>query len=146
MTAKKIRISKTWLLLSFWSLVMLPLVLSCLSSDFIREASFTPGIFEGTGQGRRGPIRVRVQLSAAGIEDIIIVSHRESAFPGAAAMEELLDEVLETGSTDLDSISGATFSSMGFLEAVEDALRNFRIIAPSLSTLLYLSHERLHFL
>ena len=37
-------------------------------------------------------------------------------------MEELLEAVLETGSTDLDAVSGATFSSAGFLEAVEDAL------------------------
>ena len=37
-------------------------------------------------------------------------------------MEELLELVLETGSTDLDAVSGATFSSRGFLEAVDDAL------------------------
>jgi uncharacterized protein with FMN-binding domain len=66
---------------------------------------------------------VRLQISSAGIEDIVITSHRERAYPGTAAMEELLEEVLETGSTDLDAVSGATFSSMGFLEAVEDALR-----------------------
>jgi len=107
----------------FLSLLVLPLFISCLGSGFIREVSFTPGIYEGTGQGRRGPIRIRVQLSAAGIEDIVIISHRETSFPGIIAMEELLEEILETGSTDLDAVSGATFSSRGFLEAVEDALR-----------------------
>ena len=98
------------------------LLLGCLGSGFIREAGYTPGIYEGTGQGYRGPIRVRLQISPAGIEDIVIISHKEGAYPGGAAMEELLEEVLETGSTDLDAVSGATFSSMGFLEAVEDAL------------------------
>jgi uncharacterized protein with FMN-binding domain len=66
---------------------------------------------------------VRLEISPSGIEDIVITSHNESAYPGLAAMEELLEAVLETGSTDLDAISGATFSSRGFLEAVEDALR-----------------------
>ena len=107
----------------FLSLLVLSLFTGCLGSDFIREAGFVPGIYEGTGHGRRGPIRVRVQLSAAGIEDIVIVNHRETAYPGVAAMEELLEEVIETGSTDLDTISGVTFSSRGFLEAVENALQ-----------------------
>jgi uncharacterized protein with FMN-binding domain len=69
---------------------------------------------------------VQVQVSPAGIEDIVITDHSDSSYPGAAAMEELLDLVLEYGSTDLDAVSGASFSSRGFLEAVDDALRQAR--------------------
>ena len=97
------------------------LLAGCLSSGH-KAAGYMNGAFEGTGRGFRGPIVVQVQTSFAGIEDIVIISHRESAFPGAAAMEELLELVLETGSTDLDVISGASLSSRGFLEAVENAL------------------------
>ena len=99
------------------------LVSGCIGFGFIRETSYTGGTYEGSGQGYRGPITVRLEVSQAGIEDIVIVSHNEAFYPGAAAIEELLDLVLETGSTDLDAVSGATFSSRGFLEAVEDALR-----------------------
>lgn len=95
----------------------------CLSQREIHEAGFTPGIYEGSGRGYRGPVHVSLQISQAGIEDIVITNHTESAYPGVAAMEELLEMVLETGSTDLDAISGATYSSRGFLEAVEDAIR-----------------------
>ena len=127
MVAKRNLPLKKLLPLFAGSLILLFMIPGCLSSgffgsDFIREASFIPGIYEGTGQGRQGPIRVRVQISPGGIEDLVILSHRESTFPGAAAMEELLEEIFETGSTDLDIISGATFSSRGFLEAVENAL------------------------
>jgi len=97
-------------------------ILACLALPYVSEAVYTPGAYEGTGSGYRGPIHVRVQTSAAGIEDIVIVSHQESNFPGLAAMEELLEAVLETGETDIDAISGATYSSRGFLQAVEDAL------------------------
>jgi uncharacterized protein with FMN-binding domain len=97
-------------------------ILACLALPSAREAGYTPGAYEGTGNGYRGPIHVRIQISAAGIEDIAIVSHQESSFPGLAAMEELLEQVLETGESDLDAISGATYSSRGFLQAVEDAL------------------------
>ena len=94
----------------------------CLSS----ETGYTPGTFEGSGRGYRGPIYIRLQTGPAGIEGIVIVRHSESAFPGAAALEELVEAVLEHGSTDVDTVSGATFSSRGFLEAVENALRKAR--------------------
>ena len=108
--------------LVFGNLIILPLLQSCLSVDFFRETGYAPGIYEGTGSGYRGPIHIRLQTSYAEIEDITITSHQESSYPGAAAMEELLEAVLETGTTDLDAVSGATYSSRGFLEAVEDAL------------------------
>ena len=98
----------------------------CLSSGLARESSFIPGIYEGTGRGYRGPVHVQVQVSPAGIDDIVITGHNEGSYPGVTAMEELLEAVLEYGSTDLDAVSGATFSSRGFLEAVEDALEQAR--------------------
>ena len=94
----------------------------CLASGPARESAFAPGVYEGSGQGYRGPIHVQIQVSPAGIEDIVITDHGEFAYPGTAAMEELLEQVLETGSTDLDAVAGATFSSRGFLDAVEDAM------------------------
>ena len=109
------------LLIGGMAAILLPA--GCLGSAFFRETGFSPGSYEGSGRGYRGPITVRVQVSSAEIEDIAIISHTEAAFPGSAALEELLELVLETGSTDVDAVSGATFSSRGFLEAVEDALR-----------------------
>ena len=115
MTTKKFCIVFSLFFLSFALFI-----LGCQS--FVQERSYEPGIYHGTGYGYRGPIYVRLQISAAGIEDIVITGHREGSYPGAAAMEELLEELLETGSIDVDVVSGATFSSLGFLEAVEDAL------------------------
>jgi len=104
-------------------LIIAVLFVGCRGSGFIREAVYRPGIYEGYGEGFRGLIHVLVQVSAAGIDDIEILSHEESSYPGVAAMEELLEGILETGTTELDAISGASFSSRGFLDAVEDALR-----------------------
>ena len=112
----------TWILSLCGFLPFTALLPGCLSPGLAVETGLVPGIYEGTGRGYRGPVHVQVQVSSAGIEDIVITGHRESSFPGAAAMEELLESVLETGSTDLDALSGATYSSRGFLEAVEEAL------------------------
>ena len=111
-----------WILLFCGILPFLLLLPGCHSSGFAREAGYKPGVYEGNGRGFRGAIFVSVQVSSSEIEDIIITSHAESAFPGAAAMEELLELILETGTIDVDTISGATFSSRGFLNAVDDAL------------------------
>ena len=90
---------------------------------------FQPGIYEGTGRGYRGTIRVQVRVSASGMEDIEILDHREDRF-AAAAMEELRDAALEYGATDIDAVAGATVSSKGFLRALENALEAAKTAAP----------------
>jgi len=85
----------------------------------------SPGVVcEGTAQGYRGPIRVQVRLNEGSITEIVIVDSEEDVFVGGAAMEELLDMVILYNTTDVDAVSGATESSRGFLEAVENAIMN----------------------
>ncbi|GHT77318.1 hypothetical protein FACS1894130_01220 [Spirochaetia bacterium] len=83
---------------------------------------YTPGTYEGTGRGFRGPVQVAVQVDANGIAEIEILKFEDDYLPGGVAMEELLELVLDAGTTDVDAVSGATESSAGFLSAVEDAL------------------------
>jgi uncharacterized protein with FMN-binding domain len=85
-------------------------------------ARYTPGVYEGEAQGFRGPIRVAVTLDSGGILGIEILEHQDDPPVGGAAMEELAELVLSWGSTDLDTVSGATESGAGFLAAVEAAL------------------------
>jgi uncharacterized protein with FMN-binding domain len=85
---------------------------------------FQDGVRDGTAQGYRGPVRVRVSVTEGLIQSIEIIDHREDVFTGGVAMEDLLELVLEYNSVDLDAVSGATESSAGFLAAVEAALNN----------------------
>ena len=82
----------------------------------------TSEIYEGTGHGYRGAITVQVHMSGGIITDIVILYSREDPFVGEAAMEELIDLVIMYNTTDLDAVSGATGTSRGFLEAVENAI------------------------
>jgi uncharacterized protein with FMN-binding domain len=95
----------------------------------LRESLFEgyrDGIWEGVAPGYRGLLRVRVAIAEGQIQGIELEEHREDPAIGGAAMEELLDLVLEYNSADLDAVSGATESSAGFLAAVEAALRHAR--------------------
>ena len=78
-------------------------------------------ILEGTGMGYRGPIHVRLRVNGETITEIDVDS-MEDRFVGGAAIEELIDLVIEYNSTDVDAVSGATETSKGFLSAVENAI------------------------
>ena len=102
-----------------WAILIGFILAGCLSSA---QEYYEPGVYEGTGQGYRGRIHVRVYLSESGIEDIEILELEEDSF-AIDALEELRELAMEMGfSPDLDAISGATVSSMGFLSALEAAL------------------------
>jgi urocanate reductase len=79
-------------------------------------------IFEGVGQGFRGPISVQVRMNEGSITEIEIVDSMEDRFVGGAAMEELIDLVIMYNTADIDAVSGATETSEGFLEAVRNAI------------------------
>jgi fumarate reductase flavoprotein subunit len=85
------------------------------------------GVWEGSGQGWGGEIRVRLRINSALIQEIEILPHNEDPYTGGEAMEELLELVLDYQSAGLDAVSGATESSAGFLAAVEDALSRARV-------------------
>ncbi len=87
---------------------------------------FYDGMYEGSAEGHRGNIHVRVCLEAGNITGIEILDSREDPFVGGPAIEELLEQTLTSGITDIDSISGATESSEGFLAAVRNALSKSR--------------------
>ncbi|MDR3144654.1 MAG: FMN-binding protein [Treponema sp.] len=114
--------------LSKWpGLVRAPVLLLCAAAFSVGcaglpRARYRPGVYEGEGQGFRGPIRVAVTLDSGGIQGIEILEHQDDPLIGGAAMEELAELAVAWGSTDPDAVSGATESGAGFLAAVEAAL------------------------
>ena len=105
--------------------VLLGILLTVLGACLSTAGFYEPGVYEGEGRGFSGPIRVRLTLSRAGIEDIELLENDEYAF-AVSAMEELLELALEYNTSNLDAISGATISSEGFLSALDNALRRAR--------------------
>jgi uncharacterized protein with FMN-binding domain len=88
---------------------------------------YRDGEYEGTGQGHRGPVTVRLRIEAGSITGLKILEHEEDAFSGGPALEDLAEQTLENNGADgLDAVSGATESSAGFFAAVEDALAKAR--------------------
>lgn len=79
------------------------------------------GVYEGEGIGFGGLTRVSVEVSGQQITAINILSQSDDAsfFNRAKAV---IDEILEAQTLDVDTVSGATFSSRGIINAVKNAL------------------------
>lgn len=93
------------------------------SSKESKEPSvFNNGTFEGSGNGYGGKIRVKVTISDDEITDIDVTDHKGEGDAYYSQASVLIDQIIAEQSTDLDTVSGATFSSNGILEAVDDAL------------------------
>lgn len=85
-------------------------------------ALYTPGTYEGEGQGFGGKITVRVTVLESGIQSVEVVSNSETAGIGTPALEKLPDAIVAAQGIEVDAVAGASFSSAGLLEAVADAL------------------------
>lgn len=78
---------------------------------------------EGTGIGKHGDVTVAVTFDNGKIQAIKVVKEQENPVLSKEVFTTLKDRVIQTNSADLDMISGATFSSKGFLDAVKDAAK-----------------------
>ena len=85
------------------------------------EAAGIPdGTYEGEGTGKGGTIKLELTIKDSEIADIKVLEHQET--PGYAdAMDKLRETMIATNQIDVDMVSGATLSSTGFLEAVNNA-------------------------
>jgi uncharacterized protein with FMN-binding domain len=99
-------------------LALLAFFAGCLS---VAKVHYEPGVYQGTGPGYHGIIKLQVHLSEGGLEDIEILEQQEDDF-AVFALEELRELALEMNTADLDAVSGATGSSKAFLLALEAAL------------------------
>lgn len=85
------------------------------------ENAIVNGVYEGVGSGKGGEIKVNVTIENDAIVAIEIVEHNET--PGyEAAMETLTENILASNSLEVDLVSGCTYTSNGFIEAVNAAL------------------------
>ncbi|MDD7294392.1 MAG: FMN-binding protein [Oscillospiraceae bacterium] len=83
---------------------------------------YRDGTYTGTGTGFSGPITVQVLIEGGKIKDITILSTTDDS-PYIENASTLLKTILATQSTNVDTISGATYSSVGLISAVRDALQ-----------------------
>lgn len=83
--------------------------------------TYTAGTYTGTGEGYNGPINLKVTFTEDGIESIDYSDNKETAHIGTPAFDYLVDDAIAANGSGIDSVSGATFTSAGFKDALSDA-------------------------
>lgn len=83
---------------------------------------YLDGTYTGSGEGYGGPITVSVTVSGGQITEIEILSAPEETEPFFTNALAVRDEILASQLSQVDAVSGATFSSQGIMQAVEAAL------------------------
>ena len=92
------------------------------SVSTVQDASaYADGTYYGTGTGFSGALTVEVVISGGKISSIQIMdtSDGDSYIQSASG---LISNIIATQSTNVDTVSGATYSSVGIIEAVRNAL------------------------
>jgi len=80
------------------------------------------GTYKGTGEGFRGETTVEVTVSKGSITDIQIISTKDDNKYISKASSQVLSNIISAQSVDVDTVSGATYSSNGIMGAVANAL------------------------
>lgn len=83
---------------------------------------FTPGTYKASAMGMRGDITVEVEVDDVEIKAVTVVDNVDTKGIADAAIEVITNEIIEGQTLEVDSVSGATMTSIGILRAVEEAL------------------------
>lgn len=94
------------------------------------SAAYQSGIYEGSGEGFRGNIKVAVTISDNLITDINVTENMETANYWSRAYPEMANRIIAAQSTNVDTVSRATYSSRGIIAAVNQALEKAEVTDP----------------
>ena len=89
------------------------------------EGMYADGTYTGTGSGYGGDIEVEVTVEGGEITGIEVLSHSETDGIADGGFEGITEQVKENQGTDgVEVVSGATETSNGMIEAINDALED----------------------
>ena len=86
------------------------------------EGPYANGTFEGQGTGYGGLITVSVEIDGGFIQSINVLDHSTEDPAYYMLAETIVPQMENAQSADVDTVSGATLSSTGLIQAVSEAL------------------------
>lgn len=87
------------------------------------QGNYKDGTYTGTGTGNNGEIKVEVTVADGNITKIDVTEQQETEGIYESAEAGVLSAIIKTQKTEVDTVSGATHSSQGLMEAVRNALQ-----------------------
>lgn len=94
------------------------------TEESVDQGKYIDGTYTGVGTGKNGDINVTVTVDGGKIQSIELGEHSETPGIYENAESGVIDSIINTQETNVDIVSGATFSSNGIMQAVENALES----------------------
>ena len=99
------------------------------------SGQYADGVYTGSAAGYRGTTQVQVTILSGSITGITVLSTSDDAEFFSRAKSAVVSEILAAQNATVDTVSGATFSSSGIINAVADALAQAQGTSAGQSTL-----------
>ena len=80
---------------------------------------YIPGTYEGTAEGISSTVKVTMTFSDSAVTDVVVDTSGETASFGAAAADELREQLMAAGSAEIDGVSGSTITSNAVMKAAK---------------------------
>lgn len=84
--------------------------------------SYTAGTYSATAMGKKGDVVVEADFSDSRIEAVRVTPELETKRIADAAINQLTAQIVDCQTLQLDTVSGATLTSMAILGAMEDCV------------------------
>ena len=88
------------------------------------ESVYNDGVYSGSAQGYGGAVSVEVTIEKDMITDITVTSHSGEGAAYWDMAKDMIPQMIQAQSPNVDSVTGATFSSAGLHNAVTLALQS----------------------
>ena len=81
--------------------------------------TYIPGTYEGTAEGISSTVKVTMTFSDSAVTDVVVDTFGETASIGAAAADQLREQLMAAGSAEIDGVSGSTITSDAVMKAAK---------------------------
>ena len=93
-----------------------------LEDEDSKNGSYKDGTYTGEADGFGGTIQVEVKIEKSKIAEINVISAEKEDGAYLSMAKDMIPKIIDAQSADIDTISGATFSSTGIKNATKQAL------------------------
>ena len=87
------------------------------------DGGYKDGVYTGTGKGNGGDVTVEVTVEGGNIVKVELTDHKETPGIYEGAETAVVNEIIKTQSTEVDSVTGATLTSEAIKNAVAEAVK-----------------------
>lgn len=106
------------ILLVFLTILLGLGLISCDSNKVL----YVPGEYIGIGEGHHGPIKVKIITDEYKILSIQVIEEYEMPEFAEIVYEEIPNKVIKSNKPDVEVVAGASYTSIGLIEAIKDGL------------------------